>query len=103
MVTVTQRPSEAVATARPELEPALAGLEAAERALVERAAALAGPLYDGKLLGTGEPALDHAYGLAANLAQLRVDAATRAAGMLFAAPEYLPNAADELAARTDAA
>ncbi len=103
MVTVTQRPSDAAAMARPELEPALAGLDAAERALVERAAALAAPLYDGKLLGTGEPALDHAYGLAANLAQLRVDAATRAAGVLFAAPEYLPNAADELAARTDAA
>ncbi len=103
MVTVTQRPSEAVATARPELEPALAGLDAAERALVERAAAFAAPLYDGKLLGTGEPALDHAYGLAANLAQLRVDAATRAAGLLFAAPEYLPNADEQLAARVDPA
>jgi GTP pyrophosphokinase len=103
VVTVTQRPSEAVATARPELEPALVGLDAAERALVERAAAFAAPLYDGKLLGTGEPALDHAYGLAANLAQLRVDAATRAAGLLFAAPEYLPNADEQLAERVDAA
>jgi GTP pyrophosphokinase len=103
VVTVTQRPSEAVATARPELEPALAGLDAAERALVERAAAFAAPLYDGKLLGTGEPALDHAYGLAGNLAQLRVDAATRAAGVLFAAPEYLPNADEQLAERVDAA
>ena len=73
MVTVIQRPSEALATARPELEPALAGLDAAERALVERAAAFAAPLYHGKLLGTGEPALDHAYGLAGNLAQLRVE------------------------------
>ncbi len=103
MVTVTQRPSEAVATARPELEPALAGLDAAERALVERAAAFAAPLYDGKLLGTGEPALDHAYGLAGNLAQLRLDAATRAAGVLFAAPEYLPNADEQLATRIDPA
>jgi len=103
VVTVTQRPSDAAATARPELEPALAGLDAAERALVERAAAFAAPLYDGKLLGTGEPALDHAYGLAANLAQLRVDAATRAAGLLFAAPEYLPNADEQLAERVDAA
>ena len=103
MVTVTQRPSDAAATARPELEPALAGLEAAERALVERAAAFAAPLYDGKLLGTGEPALDHAYGLAANLAQLRVDAATRAAGLLFAAPEYLPNHDEQLAERVDPA
>jgi GTP pyrophosphokinase len=103
VVTVTQRPSDAAAPARPELEPALAGLDAAERALVERAAAFAAPLYDGKLLGTGEPALDHAYGLAGNLAQLRVDAATRAAGLLFAAPEYLPNADEELAERVDAA
>jgi GTP pyrophosphokinase len=103
VVTVTQRPSDAATPARPELEPALVGLDAAERALVERAAAFAAPLYDGKLLGTGEPALDHAFGLAANLAQLRVDASTRAAGVLFAAPEYLANADDQLSERVDAA
>ncbi len=103
MVTVTQRPADAVVAAQPALEPALAGLDAAERALVERAAAFAAPLYAGKQLGTGEPPLDHAYGLAANLAQLRLDAATRAAGLLFAAPEYLPHADEQLAARVDAA
>jgi len=86
----------------PALEPVLAGLDASERALVERAAALAAPLYDGKLLGTGEPALEHAYGLAANLAGLRIDAATRAAGLLFAAPEYEADALERLAARFDA-
>ena len=64
--------------------------------------AFAAPLYEGKLLGTGEPALEHAYGLAANLAQLRIDAATRAAGLLFAVPEYLPEAAERLAERFDA-
>jgi GTP pyrophosphokinase len=103
VVTVTQRPSDAAAPARPALEPALAGLDAAERTLVERAEAFAVPLYDGKLLGTGEPALDHAHGLTANLAQLRADAATRAAGLLFAAPEYLSNADEQLATRIDPA
>jgi GTP pyrophosphokinase len=103
VVTVSQRPPDVAAAARSALEPALAGLDGAERALLERAEAVALPLYDGKLLGTGEPPLDHAYGLAANLAQLRVDAATRAAGLLFAAPEYLPDAEESLTARVDAA
>ncbi len=98
MVTAVQR----IADTSPALTPALAGLDAAERALVERAAAFAAPLYEGKLLGTGEPALEHAYGLAANLAALRIDGATRAAGLLFAVPEYLPDALDQLAARFDA-
>ncbi|MGE5794034.1 MAG: RelA/SpoT family protein [Bacteroidota bacterium] len=83
------------------IEPALAGLEASERTLLERALEFALPLYEGKLLGTGEPALEHAYGLAANLAQLRIDAATRAAGLLFAVPEYLPEASERLAERFD--
>ena len=97
MVTVAQRSADVASG----LEPALAGLEAPERALVERALAFAAPLYDGKLLGTGEPALAHAYGLAANLAQLRIDGATRAAGLLFAVPEYLAEAPARLAERFD--
>jgi GTP pyrophosphokinase len=103
VVTVTQRPSDAARAARPVPEPAFAGLDADECALLERAAAFAAPLYEGKRLGTGEPPLDHAYGLAANLAELRLDAATRAAGLLFAAPEYLPDADEQLAARIDPA
>ncbi len=104
MVTLVKPTADAPSTsAPPALEPALAGLDASERAVVERALEFAAPLYEGKLLGTGEPALDHAYGLAANLAQLRIDAATRAAGLLFAVPEYLPDALDRLAARFDAA
>ncbi len=102
MVTVTQRPAPAPAAAA-ALEPALAGLDGPERELVVRAAAFAAPLYEGRLLGTGESALAHAYGLAANLAALRLDASTRAAGLLFAVPEYLPDAAAKLAARFDAA
>jgi GTP pyrophosphokinase len=85
------------------IEPALAGLEPSERTLLERALEFAAPVYAGKLLGTGEPALEHACGLAANLAQLRIDAATRAAGLLFAVPEYLPEASGRLAERFDPA
>jgi GTP pyrophosphokinase len=103
VVTVAQRPADAPLTSTSALEPALAGLEASERGLVERALEFAAPLYEGKLLGTGEPALEHAYGLAANLAQLRTDAAARAAGLLFAVPEYLPAASDRLAERFDPA
>ncbi len=103
MVTVTQRTADAPLTSASAIEPALAGLEASERGLVERALEFAAPLYEGKLLGTGEPALEHAYGLAANLAELRADAAARAAGLLFAVPEYLPAASDRLAERFDPA
>ena len=103
MVTVAQRPADAPLTSASAIEPALAGLEASDRELVARALDFATPLYEGKLLGTGEPALEHAYGLAANLAQLRTDAAARAAGVLFAVPEYLPAAADRLAERFDPA
>ncbi len=103
MVTVAHRTADAPSISASLIEPALAGLEAPERALVERALEFAAPLYEGKLLGTGEPALEHAYGLAANLAQLRIDAATRAAGLLFAVPEYLPEASARLAERFDPA
>ena len=103
MVTVANRTADAPSTSASAIEPALAGLEAPERALVERALEFAAPLYEGKLLGTGEPALEHAYGLAANLAQLRIDAATRAAGLLFAVPEYLPQASERLAERFEPA
>src|SRR5215510_3899278 len=102
VVTVIQRPSNA-ARGPSTLAPALAGLDAAERALVEQAAAFAAPLYEGKRLGTGEPALDHAYGLAGNLAQLRIDAATRAAVLLYAVSEYLPEAAERLTDRFEPA
>jgi len=51
------------------------------------------------VLGTGEPALEHAIGLATNLAALRLDGEARAAGLLFAAPEYMPDAQTALEAR----
>ncbi len=84
------------------LEAALAGLDAAERALVLRAHAIAAPLYAGHTLATGEPAMEHAIAVAANLASLRLDGEARAAGLLFAVPEYLEGAGERLAAEVGA-
>jgi GTP pyrophosphokinase len=64
-----------------------------ERALVQRALDYAEPLYRAQKLSTGEPTWDHALGLGANLAAIGVDAAGRAAGILFAAPKHLKDAA----------
>jgi GTP pyrophosphokinase len=43
------------------------------------------------VLSSGEPVWAHALGLAGNLAAIGVDATARAAGVLFAAPKYLPD------------
>src|ERR1041384_4193967 len=64
-------------------------LEPVDDALVQRAFEYAESLYRGQTLSTGEPTWDHALGLAANLAAIGVDAAGRAAGILFAAPKHL--------------
>ncbi|MGH8686409.1 MAG: RelA/SpoT family protein [Burkholderiales bacterium] len=72
------------------LEPLAAGLSATERTLVGRALAFAEPLYAGQALSSGEPAWPHALGLATSLAAIGVDPATRVAGVLFAAPKYMP-------------
>jgi len=74
------------------LEPLALGLEPSERVLVGRALDFAEPLYAGQVLSTGEPVWAHALGLAGNLAAIGVDATARAAGVLFAAPKYLPEA-----------
>ncbi len=71
------------------LEPALKGLDQAERELVSRALDFAAQTYDGKVLGSGEAALAHSQGLAELLADLRLDAETRATGLLYAVPEYV--------------
>ena len=65
------------------------GLSDADIALVGRAHAFAAEVYGGQLLGTGEPALDHAQGIAASMADLRLDANARIAGLLFALPTYV--------------
>jgi len=77
-------------------ESLVVGLAEAERDLVLRARDFAAPLYEGKVLGTGEMALEHALGLAERLAELRLDGDTRAAGLLFAVPAYLDRAHEQL-------
>jgi len=65
------------------------------RALV-RALEFARGVYGEKVLGTGEPAYEHALGLARGVAQLRLDVDSLAAGVLFAVPAYLPQAEEKL-------
>ena len=84
--------------AEPALAPIAAGLPEVDAARLRRAYELAQSMYADKLLGTGEPALGHALGAAASLAALRLDAETRIAGLLFAAPQYLADSQDKLAA-----
>ena len=84
--------------AEPMLGRIAAGLPEANAARLRRAYEFAVPVYAGKLLGTGEPVLEHALGLASSLAALRLDAETRIAGILFAAPQYLADSQDKLAA-----
>ncbi len=98
MVSVASAPG---AIVEPGLEAALAGLDASDQAVVLRAHQFASPLYAGRRLDTGEPAIDHALGLAGNLASLRLGGAARAAGLLYAVPEYLEDAEERLAAQFD--
>jgi GTP pyrophosphokinase len=76
------------------LEPVAGGLAGEERALVQRALEYSEPLYRTQTLSTGEPTWAHALGIGANLAAISLDAAGRAAGILFAAPKHLKDAAD---------
>ena len=94
MVSVVQLHPQSSAAA---LEPLAAGLAAPDRALLGRALEFAEPLYAGQVLSTGEPCWTHALGLAASLAAIGMDAPGRAAGVLFAAPKFLPDP-DQLAA-----
>jgi GTP pyrophosphokinase len=75
-----------------------AGLSDEERRTLARALEFAAGVYAGKLLGTGEPAHEHALGLTRNVAGLRLDAETRVAGLLFAVPSYLPGSDEKLKA-----
>jgi GTP pyrophosphokinase len=77
--------------ADPGIEALLEGLPATEHERVLRARAFALDCYGGKVLGTGEPAMAHAIGLTQALVALRLDAETRAAGLLFHVPACLPD------------
>ena len=74
------------------------GLPEADALRVRRAYEFALPVYADKLLGTGEPVMAHALGVTATLAELRLDAETRIASILFAMPQYLADSQDKLAA-----
>jgi GTP pyrophosphokinase len=67
-----------------------------DRRVLARALEFARDVYGDKLLGTGEPAYEHALGLGRNVAQLRLDADSLVAGVLFAVPAYLPGAEEKL-------
>ena len=82
----------------PALAPIAAGLSEADVIRLRRACEFALPVYAGKLLGTGEPVLEHALGVTATLAALRLDAETRIASVLFAMPQYLAGSQEKLAA-----
>jgi len=83
-----------VSTTRPDLAEIVesdvlnAGISDEDRSSLARALAFAADLYGGKLLGTGEPAYEHAVGTARNVAELRLDADARAAGLLFAVSPF---------------
>src|SRR6266545_4539407 len=80
-----------------------AGLSEDERRTLARALDFAAGVYGEKPLGTGEPAYGHAIGLARNVAELRLDADARVAGLLFSVPEYLSDGEEKLAASFGAA
>ena len=82
----------------PALAAIAAGLPESDAARLAHACEFAATVYAGKLLGTGEPALEHAMGVARNVAALRMDAETRIAGILFSAPQYLADSEAKLGA-----
>ena len=78
-----------VAPVEKPVDALLEGLAGEDRERVLRAHAFAQETYAGRLLGTGEAAMAHALGLARDLAALRLDAETRAAGLLFNIPDCI--------------
>jgi GTP pyrophosphokinase len=84
--------------AEPALAPIAAGLSEADAVRLRRACEFAVSVYADKLLGTGEPVLEHALGLVAHLAALRLDGETRIAGILFALPQYLADSQEKISA-----
>jgi GTP pyrophosphokinase len=97
MVSVTHSVSESDAEF-PRIEMLAAGLSAEQRGLLERAIALAEPLYRDRTLGTGEVVWRHALGTALICASLKLDTETRVAALLFAAAEYMDDAGPRLQA-----
>src|SRR5471030_1837447 len=65
----------------PALDPIAAGLPEADAIRLRRAYEFALAVYADKLLGTGEPVLEHALGVVTSLTELRLDVETRIAGI----------------------
>lgn len=76
-----------------------AGLPAEAAVRVADALALAREIYDDATLGTGEPILPHALGMALIVAGLDLDGDARIAALLFAATDHLKDCAAKLKAR----
>src|SRR5208337_3806478 len=93
MVSVTHSLGKLEINATVPVAEIVGGLADTDAALVVDAIAFATGLYAGRSLDHGEPVLEHAVGTALILAGLRLDAETRAAGILFDAPNCLPPAA----------
>ena len=74
------------------------GLPPPEQEKLARALDYARGLYGERLLSSGESAIDHAIGMAGCLVDLRMDAATRAAALLFAVPSFEKDAKRRLEA-----
>src|SRR3990167_6802350 len=95
MVSVT---APTLQSAQASVEGIASGLSGPERERIEQALEFAQSAYEGKQRGTGEAPLDHALGLARSIADLRLDADARVAGLLFAVPSYLPESGETLEA-----
>lgn len=95
MVAVTHSVSEADAET-PPIDRLCDGLTAEQRTQVERALAMAEPIYRDRVLGTGEPVWPHALGTALIMASLRQDVETRIAAVLFSVGEYLEGALEQV-------
>src|SRR5438105_1200934 len=75
-----------VSTASPNSETSIqlvTGLTEDDSARVLEALAFVTPFYQGRIVVTGQPALDFSEGVAITLALLKTDAQTRIAGLLF--------------------
>ncbi|OQY72857.1 MAG: GTP pyrophosphokinase, partial [Rhodocyclaceae bacterium UTPRO2] len=98
MVSVTHSIAQAGAE-EAQLELLAEGLPPEARDALARAADYARGLYGESILGTGEPAWQHALGIALVAASLRLDLDTRQAALLFAVSDYLEDAPEKLAGR----
>ena len=80
-------------------EQVTAGLNAEDSARVLAALAFIKPIYENRIVVTGQDAFLFAQGVATTLAQLKTDVDTRIAGLLFELPVIDPKAADSIEAR----